>query len=152
MQFAREKVFQGKRVFLTGHTGFKGTWMTMWLHHLGAHVTGYALPPPSKPSHFVIANVESCLVRHHEGAWPVLGLERADGTRRQHLPNADRAQRPEVGTVVHAMWREAMTLPVAGEEGHRPALDLTDHHIVAGGSEGRLDAEVLRVGQKRVEP
>ncbi len=67
MQFARERVFHGKRVFLTGHTGFKGTWMTMWLHHLGAHVTGYALPPPSKPSHFAIANVESCLVAHHEG-------------------------------------------------------------------------------------
>ena len=39
-----------KRVFLTGHTGFKGGWLALWLHHLGAHVTGYALAP-SMPLH-----------------------------------------------------------------------------------------------------
>lgn len=44
--------FRGKRIFLTGHTGFKGSWMALWLQHLGAKVTGYALAAPSKPSHF----------------------------------------------------------------------------------------------------
>lgn len=44
--------FQGKKVFLTGHTGFKGSWMALWLEALGANVTGYALAAPSKPSHF----------------------------------------------------------------------------------------------------
>lgn len=44
--------FQGKKVFLTGHTGFKGSWMALWLQGLGANVTGYALAAPSKPSHF----------------------------------------------------------------------------------------------------
>jgi CDP-glucose 4,6-dehydratase len=37
--------WQGKRVFLTGHTGFKGSWLALWLERLGAEVTGYALPP-----------------------------------------------------------------------------------------------------------
>ncbi len=44
--------FRGKKVFLTGHTGFKGSWMALWLQGLGANVTGYALAAPSKPSHF----------------------------------------------------------------------------------------------------
>lgn len=44
--------FQGKKVFLTGHTGFKGSWLALWLQGLGANVTGYALAAPSKPSHF----------------------------------------------------------------------------------------------------
>jgi len=48
----------GKRVFLTGHTGFKGSWLALWLQHLGARVTGYALaPPPATPSLFEIARV-----------------------------------------------------------------------------------------------
>jgi len=48
----------GKRVFLTGHTGFKGSWMTMLLHRLGAQVTGYSLPEPvSTPSLFDLARL-----------------------------------------------------------------------------------------------
>ena len=37
--------WRGRRVFLTGHTGFKGGWMALWLAHLGAEVRGYALDP-----------------------------------------------------------------------------------------------------------
>jgi len=44
--------FAGKRVFVTGHTGFKGSWLCEWLLGLGADVTGYSLPPPTKPSLF----------------------------------------------------------------------------------------------------
>lgn len=50
--------WQGKKVFLTGHTGFKGSWLSIWLHKLGAEVTGYALDPPTDPSLFVQAKVE----------------------------------------------------------------------------------------------
>jgi CDP-glucose 4,6-dehydratase len=46
-----------KRVFLTGHTGFKGSWLSLWLQRLGATVIGYALAPPSKPSMFEVADV-----------------------------------------------------------------------------------------------
>ncbi|MDD4915218.1 MAG: CDP-glucose 4,6-dehydratase [Methylococcales bacterium] len=47
----------GRRVFLTGHTGFKGSWLSCWLQSLGAELTGYALPPPTNPSLFEIAEV-----------------------------------------------------------------------------------------------
>ncbi|MBU1215111.1 MAG: CDP-glucose 4,6-dehydratase [Gammaproteobacteria bacterium] len=49
--------WRGKKVFLTGHTGFKGSWLSLWLQQLGAEVTGYALQPPTKPSLFEVANV-----------------------------------------------------------------------------------------------
>jgi CDP-glucose 4,6-dehydratase len=49
--------WHGKRVFLTGHTGFKGGWLSLWLQSLGAQVTGYALSPPTNPSLFEVANV-----------------------------------------------------------------------------------------------
>ena len=47
----------GKRVLLTGHTGFKGSWLALWLQAMGAQVTGYALTPPTTPSLFDAANV-----------------------------------------------------------------------------------------------
>jgi CDP-glucose 4,6-dehydratase len=51
--------WKGRRVFLTGHTGFKGSWLCLWLNALGAEVTGYALEPPTKPSLFEQADVSS---------------------------------------------------------------------------------------------
>jgi CDP-glucose 4,6-dehydratase len=49
--------WQGKRILLTGHTGFKGSWLSLWLQSMGAQVTGYALAPPTNPSLFEIAEV-----------------------------------------------------------------------------------------------
>ncbi len=49
--------WRGKRVLMTGHTGFKGSWLSLWLQSMGAVVTGYALSPPSNPSLFEVANV-----------------------------------------------------------------------------------------------
>ena len=46
-----------KKVLITGHSGFKGSWLSLWLQILGANVLGYALPPPTKPSLFEIAGV-----------------------------------------------------------------------------------------------
>jgi CDP-glucose 4,6-dehydratase len=53
------RAYAGKRVLLTGHTGFKGSWLTLWLRSLGAEVTGYALAPDPMPSLFEAAGVES---------------------------------------------------------------------------------------------
>ena len=50
--------WQGKRVLLTGHTGFKGSWLSLWLQSMGANVIGYALAPPTSPSLFNVARVE----------------------------------------------------------------------------------------------
>ncbi len=49
--------WKDKRVFLTGHTGFKGSWLCLWLHLLGARVSGYSLSPPTNPSLFELARV-----------------------------------------------------------------------------------------------
>lgn len=49
----------GRKVFVTGHTGFKGSWLCLWLHHLGATVTGYALDPPTEPNLFDLCGIGS---------------------------------------------------------------------------------------------
>lgn len=56
----------GRRVLVTGHTGFKGSWLSLWLHQLGAEVTGFALPPPTDPSLFEAARIDG-LIDHVVG-------------------------------------------------------------------------------------
>ncbi|WP_447751376.1 CDP-glucose 4,6-dehydratase [Sphingopyxis fribergensis] len=63
---AAGSLWAGRRVLVTGHTGFKGSWLSLWLHHMGAEVTGFALPPPTEPSLFEAARIGE-LVRHVEG-------------------------------------------------------------------------------------
>ncbi len=53
--------WRGRRVLLTGHTGFKGAWLALWLHRLGARVTGVSLAPATRPSLFLLAGVERLL-------------------------------------------------------------------------------------------
>lgn len=52
-------IFQGRRVLLTGHTGFKGSWLALWLHELGAVVTGIALQPATEPNHWSLVEVDA---------------------------------------------------------------------------------------------
>ncbi len=56
--------WHGKRVLLTGHTGFKGGWLTVWLHRMGAQVTGISLPPNTTPSLFELAKIQSLCDSH----------------------------------------------------------------------------------------
>lgn len=58
--------YQGKRVLLTGHTGFKGSWLAIWLKELGAEVYGYALPPYSEADNFVTCELAK-EINHFEG-------------------------------------------------------------------------------------
>jgi CDP-glucose 4,6-dehydratase len=60
------KAFAGRKVLLTGHTGFKGSWLAIWLQRLGAEVSGFALPPPTEPSNFRASAVRELLVDHFE--------------------------------------------------------------------------------------
>ena len=50
--------YKGKKVFVTGHTGFKGSWLCKMLANAGAEVTGYSLNPPTEPALFEIAKIE----------------------------------------------------------------------------------------------
>jgi len=86
--------WQGKKVFITGHTGFKGSWLSLWLVRLGADVTGYALPAATHPS----------LYRDAAVARDVRSIE-ADVRDFEQVRAALSAQRPEV--VVH-MAAEAL--------------------------------------------
>ncbi len=58
----REEFWRGRRVLLTGHTGFKGSWAALWLARLGATTTGFALAPDASPALFDLAQVERDLV------------------------------------------------------------------------------------------
>lgn len=51
--------WNGKKVFITGHTGFKGTWLSLWLTQMGANVSGYSLAPATEPNLFEIVNIKN---------------------------------------------------------------------------------------------
>ena len=59
-------IFKGKRVLVTGDTGFKGSWLCVWLHRLGANVVGFALPPKRDNDHFNLLQLDQ-VIRHIEG-------------------------------------------------------------------------------------
>ena len=65
VEFLENNFFKGKRVFITGHTGFKGTWLGLILNKLGAEVSGYALSPPTNPNLYNQINpehfIDSCI-------------------------------------------------------------------------------------------
>lgn len=56
--------WRGRRVFLTGHTGFKGAWLSLWLQRMGARVTGYSIGIPSQPSLFGVAHLADGMMDH----------------------------------------------------------------------------------------
>ena len=64
---ANPDFWQGKRVFLTGHTGFKGSWLSLWLQSLGAQVHGLGLEPTTSPNLFAVAQVAAGMASHTIG-------------------------------------------------------------------------------------
>lgn len=64
MQNTFKGVFKDKRVLVTGHTGFKGSWLSLWLNSLGARVCGYSLPPNTEPSMFSLVGLNESMESH----------------------------------------------------------------------------------------
>lgn len=58
-------IYSGKKVLITGHTGFKGSWLSIWLKELEAEVIGYSLEPPSKPNNFTACDLENKITHIH---------------------------------------------------------------------------------------
>lgn len=81
-----QEFWKGRRVFLTGHTGFKGAWLTMWLHYLGAEVAGYALKAPTDPSLCELCSIDTLLDTEHH----------ADVRNLEHLESAVQEFQPEI--------------------------------------------------------
>jgi CDP-glucose 4,6-dehydratase len=75
----------GKRVFITGHTGFKGGWLSRWLYQLGAELAGYALAPETTPNLFSAANISA-----------VIGHQIADIRDAEALNRAMQSFRPDI--------------------------------------------------------
>ncbi|MEX3959336.1 CDP-glucose 4,6-dehydratase [Trinickia sp. EG282A] len=96
--------WHGRRVFLSGHTGFKGSWLALWLSYLGARTTGYALPAPTVPNLYELAAVGDRLTS-------VLG----DINDLDHLSAAMKAAEPEVvfHLAAQALVREGYAHPAA---------------------------------------
>jgi CDP-glucose 4,6-dehydratase len=111
---------RGKRVFVTGHTGFKGSWLLMLLQRAGASVTGYSLAPPTTPSLFAAARLRDLVTDHHE----------ADIRDASRLASAVAAAQPDV--VMHLAAQPLVRLS------HREPLDTFSTNVV--GTASLLDA------------
>lgn len=79
----RPEFWRDRRVLVTGHTGFKGSWLCLWLDHVGARVTGYALAPPTDPSLFELARVAE-RIDHRTG--DVRDIDALERTVRETAP------------------------------------------------------------------
>ena len=105
-------MFSGRSVLLTGHTGFKGSWLALWLHRLGAQVTGYALDPPTDPSNFEASSVSQVLTADH----------RADIRDRERFARVVRDCRPDV--VLHLAAQSVVL------DGYRQPVDTFEVNVV----------------------
>jgi CDP-glucose 4,6-dehydratase len=110
--------WRGKRVLLTGHTGFKGAWLALWLRRLGAEVVGASLPPATEPSLFALAGISELLESHE------LDLRDAAG-----VAALVRASRPDVvlhlaaQALVRASYRDPLGTFATNVQGTAHVLD-----------------------------
>lgn len=77
-------IYKGKRVLVTGHTGFKGTWLTIWLKELGAEVIGYSNGLPSEPNHFDVLNLSNKVLDVRDD---IRNLKNLNNCLQEHKPD-----------------------------------------------------------------
>ena len=117
-----QKFWVGKKVFLTGHTGFKGAWLALWLHHMGAKVTGYSLSPVGEHNLFTILGLEQKIEKSYF----------ADIRNQEILKKALDESQPDI--VLH-LAAQALVL-----EGYKEPLDTFSTNIIGAA----IILEILR--------
>jgi CDP-glucose 4,6-dehydratase len=83
MNSFRRELWAGRKVFVTGHTGFKGSWLALWLQRLGSEVRGYALDPVTEPNLFTVARVAETL---EDQRGDICDLQRLEASLRDFAP------------------------------------------------------------------
>ena len=71
-----ENIYKDKRVLITGHTGFKGSWLALWLTHLGANLSGYALNPLTEPNLYNVLDIEKNMADYKVVDWAIEELNK----------------------------------------------------------------------------
>ena len=141
--------WRGKRVLLTGHTGFKGSWAAIWLNGMGAEVTGLALSPDQTPSLFELAGVEALVTSRIVDLRDGAAVERALAGRTFDLVLHMAAQ-PIVRTAIedpvatfasNVMGTVHLLQALRGQATLKAALVITSDKVYANAETGRAFAE-----------
>jgi CDP-glucose 4,6-dehydratase len=148
--------WRGKRVLLTGHTGFKGAWAAIWLARLGAEVTGLALPPDTTPSLFGLAQVEGLVDSRIVDLRDRAAVGRALAGRRFDLALHMAAQAivraavedPVAAFATNVMGAAHLLDALRGEAAPKAVLVVTSDKVYANAETGRPFSEGDALGGK----
>lgn len=146
----------GKRVLLTGHTGFKGSWASVWLSHMGARVTGLSLPPDQDPSLFEMARVADRIASHLVDIRDGAALDRALAGQTFDLVLHMAAQaivrtsvEDPLGTFdTNVMGTARLLQALRGQPALQAVLTITSDKVYANNDSGRAFVEGDNLGGK----
>ena len=148
--------WRGKRVLVTGHTGFKGAWASIWLSRLGAQVTGLALPPDQAPNLFDLAGVAGLMDSRLADIRDPAALEAAIGGQRFDLVLHMAAQaivrtsvEDPIGTfATNVMGTAHLLQALRGQDALQAVLVITSDKVYANNDAGRAFVEGDPLGGK----
>jgi CDP-glucose 4,6-dehydratase len=146
----------GKRVLLTGHTGFKGSWAALWLHRMGAEVTGLALAPDQTPALHDLAGVEGCVRAHRVDLRDAAAVSRTLNGEAFDLvlhmaaqPIVRASVEDPVGTfATNVMGVVHLLQALRNQEALRAVLVVTSDKVYANAETGRAFEEADALGGK----